>query len=94
MNEEEKWSINIDELERSHKESVAKGVTPKVLVVINPGNPTGTLITRQNLEKMVKFAYEKKMILIADEVYQTNIYTGDKFVSCRKVLAEMPAPYN
>jgi len=34
------------------------------------------------------------MVCIADEVYQENVYTEDKFISFRKVLAEMGEPYS
>ena len=44
---------------------------------------------------MIKFAKEEGMVLMADEVYQENIYQDERpFVSCRKVLKEMPAPYS
>jgi len=39
------------------------------LVVINPGNPTGAVLTRENIEDMIKFAYDNKILIVADEVY-------------------------
>lgn len=41
----------------------------KFIFQINPGNPTGTCLTEENIKEMIKFAYEHKMLLIADEVY-------------------------
>ena len=39
---------------------------------------------------MIKFATEKKLVLIADEVYRENIYKENtKFFSFRKVLNTM-----
>ena len=34
------------------------------------------------------------MLILADEVYQNNIYTDVPFISFRKVLAEMGEPYS
>lgn len=48
----------------------------RALVVINPGNPTGGVLSRENQNDIVKFCEEEKLVLIADEVYQTNIYAG------------------
>lgn len=66
------------------------GLTPKCLCVINPGNPTGAIFSEDTIRKMIKFATEKKLILIADEVYRENIYKENtKFISFRKVLNTM-----
>ena len=39
------WSLSLEELEKSYQQSVANGVKPRALVLINPGNPTGMLST-------------------------------------------------
>ena len=65
------------------------------MVVINPGNPTGQLLSEENIKEIIKFCYDKKLFLLADEVYQGNIYSEHKkFVSFKKVLSEMEEPYN
>lgn len=63
------------------------GIKPKAIVVINPGNPAGQVLDQKSLEAVVNFAYSKKLAVIADEVYQENIYTENKkFISLRKVI--------
>ncbi len=56
------------------------------LVFINPGNPTGQCLTADNLKELVKFAYDEGVVLMADEVYQPNIYqvmgTGGRACVC------------
>merc|ERR1712038_1604966 len=67
----------------------------KAIVIINPGNPTGQVLTRENIEAVIKFAAEKKLFVFADEVYQHNVYAqGSKFHSFKKVMTEMGAPYS
>lgn len=64
------------------------------MVVINPGNPTGNVLSREDIEDIIKICYEHEIVLIADEVYQSNIYKNDRpFISMRKVLAEMGEPF-
>ena len=41
---------------------------------INPGNPTGQCLSKENLQDLIKFAYEERVALMCDEVYQENIY--------------------
>ena len=61
----------------------------RALVVINPGNPTGQCLSRANQEEIVRLCAQHGVLLIADEVYQDNVYAEDKeFVSFRRVAAD------
>lgn len=94
LDESRNWQLDIGELERAFCEG-SNVSTPRAIVVINPGNPTGQVLSRQNIEDIIKFSYEKKLFLFADEVYQDNIYhEGSKFYSFKKVLTEMGEPYS
>ncbi|XGW23689.1 hypothetical protein V3C99_005702 [Haemonchus contortus] len=94
LHEESNWSLEEKELERAYQESLKKYNT-RVLCVINPGNPTGQVLSRENIETIIKFAHRHHLFLMADEVYQDNIYAkGSKFYSFKKVINEMGAPYN
>lgn len=75
-------------LQRSYDEA-KKTTNPRAIVVINPGNPTGQVLQRQNIVDIIKFAYKNRLFLLADEVYQDNIYAeGSKFFSFKKVLLQ------
>lgn len=63
------------------------------MVVINPNNPTGRLLTRQEMEEIVIFCVENSLALIASEVLQDLVHEGE-FISFRSVINSMPAPYN
>ncbi|XP_037907760.1 alanine aminotransferase 2-like [Hermetia illucens] len=93
LEEETNWGLNINELKRAIDE--AKEVCiPRAIVIINPGNPTGQVLTRANMEEIIKFAYEENLLILADEVYQHNVYEdGIEFHSFKKVLVEMGGPY-
>ena len=93
LNEEKNWALDISELERSLKENGAD-CTPRAIVIINPGNPTGSVLSEQNIKDVIKFAYDNKLFLFADEVYQDNVYAeGCKFHSFKKVMKSMGEPY-
>jgi len=89
LDEANNWALSTEELKRSINEARANGVIVKALCVINPGNPTGANLSQENLIEIIEFAKRENLCVLADEVYQTNIYRdGDKFVSMRKALAE------
>ncbi|CAL1544175.1 unnamed protein product [Lymnaea stagnalis] len=94
LNEADKWSLSVEELRRAVTE--AKGYCkPRAICIINPGNPTGQVLTRQNIEDVIKFAKEENLFIMADEVYQHNVYAEDsKFHSFKKVLTELGPPYS
>jgi len=94
LDESRGWALDVAELERSYNEAKSKSDI-KAIVVINPGNPTGQVQSRDNIEAVIKFAAEKKLFVFADEVYQHNVYAeGSQFHSFKKVMTEMGAPFS
>ena len=84
------WSLSVEELNKSYEAARAKKVLPRALVVINPGNPTGQCLTADNIRDIITFCAERNVVVMADEVYQENVYNLAKpFVSFRKVLKQM-----
>jgi len=63
----------------------------KGLALINPGNPTGQVMSRTDLATVCRFCADNGIVLLADEVYQRNVYVEDKqFISAKKVALETP----
>lgn len=94
LDESKNWALDIAELERSYNEAKEQ-FDIKCLVVINPGNPTGQVLPRDNIEDIIKFAHSKNLFIMADEVYQENVYAqGSEFHSFKKILSKMGSPYS
>ena len=88
LNEAEGWTCSKAKLSEAMKK--ASGVETRALVVINPGNPTGQVMGREDMQEIISFCVDHNIVLMADEVYQENIYTADKeFLSFRRVAHEM-----
>ncbi len=81
------WSLSRAALERACDQAKARGVRVRAIVVINPGNPSGAVLDEPNVEMVLAFARERRLAVLADEVYQENVYRpGDRFVSFARVL--------
>lgn len=94
LNEEKNWALDISELERALNEAKDR-CTPRAIVIINPGNPTGSVLSEQNIKDVIKFAHANKLFVFADEVYQNNVYAeGCAFHSFKKVMMQMGEPYS
>lgn len=89
LDEDNNWQINLESLEKSLKKAKQTEIKVKAIVVINPSNPTGSILDQQTIETIIKFAAKHKLVILADEVYQNNIFRGNKFVSFAKVLNDL-----
>lgn len=53
----------------------------KAILICNPGNPTGYLYTREELQKLADIALKHDLVIISDEVYREYVYDGEKQIS-------------
>lgn len=60
LDEENCWALNVNELRRAVQEA-KDHCDPKVLCIINPGNPTGQVQSRKCIEDVIHFAWEEKL---------------------------------
>ncbi len=92
LDEANGWKLSLPMLEASLAKAKAEGTHVKAICVINPGNPTGAVLDEANIAMIVAFAKAHGLSILADEVYQENIYlAGDAFVSFAKVLSQADA---
>lgn len=64
-------------------EDFEKKITPKTkaILICNPGNPTGYLYTREELQKLADIALKHDIVIISDEVYREYVYDGKQQIS-------------
>lgn len=85
LDEEDNWSLKVNELERAYQDSLER-CEPKAICLINPGNPTGQVLSLENIQEIIRWAYEKKLFILADEVTikiefrSIDIYFKSKFM--------------
>jgi len=90
LDEANSWQLNEHELVRSIEEARKNGVNPVAIAVINPGNPTGAVLSKENIRMVIRFAKANGLAIMADEVYQENVYAaGLKFHSFAQVMHEL-----
>ncbi len=79
LREENDFRLDTDELRRL--------VTPRTKLIIfnSPHNPTGGVLTRQDIEAIANVAREHDIMVMADEIYGRDLYEGE-FVS----IASLP----
>ena len=53
----------------------------RAIMITNPGNPTGAVLTREQLKLMLDIAREHELFIICDEVYREFVYADEPLMS-------------
>jgi len=80
LRQERDFRLDVDEL--------AALVTPRtrLLVLNSPANPTGGVLTRDDLERVAEIVRQHDLLVLADEIYARILYDGAEHVS----IASLP----
>ncbi len=90
LDEASGWGLDCGALTAAVAAARAAGQCVRALCVINPGNPTGQCLSRANQADVLRLCAAEGIVLLADEVYQDNVYAeGKEFTSFRKAAAEL-----
>ena len=75
LREERQFRIDLDEL--------GALITPRtrLLIVNTPQNPTGGVLTKEDVERIAELANRHDLLVIADEIYSQLVYDGFQHVS-------------
>jgi aspartate/methionine/tyrosine aminotransferase len=70
-----RWALDLDELERCVRRK------PRVIMVCNPNNPTGAVLTEAEMDAVVDAARRARAWLVADEIYRGAEVATDRSTS-------------
>jgi len=68
VDENSYWQLNVEQLEKHWNDEI------NVVLLASPSNPTGTLISNEQLEKIAEFCKERGVFLLVDEIYHGLVY--------------------
>ena len=77
--ESNRWKITADEFEE------AMSPRTKMIILNTPGNPTGSVYSREEIEAIVEVASYEDIIILADEIYEHLVYGEEEHVSVASV---------
>ncbi len=81
-----KWLPDVEDLKNKIKEN--ENITG--ILLINPGNPTGAVLSRDMFEEIVEIARINKMFIVCDEIYSKIVFNGHKPQFLSEVIGEVP----
>ncbi len=80
--EKNSWKITAEDFENA--------MTPrtKMIILNSPGNPTGSVYTREELRAISEVAAEEDIYILSDEIYEKLTYDGAEHVSIASLTPE------
>ncbi|GGL74315.1 aminotransferase [Streptomyces fumigatiscleroticus] len=77
------YRVSVEQLEAARTENT------KVLLFVSPSNPTGAVYTREQIEEIGRWALEKGLWVLTDEIYEHLVYGSAEFHSLPVVVPEL-----
>ena len=80
--QENDWKITPAQFEE------AMSPRTKMIIINSPGNPTGSVYTKEELRSLVEVAADEEIIILSDEIYESLTYDGAEHVSVASLTPE------
>jgi aspartate aminotransferase len=77
------WKITPSEFEE------AMSPMTKMIIINSPGNPTGSVYTKEELEALGEIAVGEDIVILSDEIYEKLVYGDQKHVSVASLSKEV-----
>jgi len=80
--QENNWKITPEDFEN------AMSPRTKMIIINSPGNPTGSIYTREELKALAEVAAEEDIFILSDEIYEKLTYDGAEHISVASISPE------
>lgn len=76
-----KFRFSVELFRHGYEQAISAGLRPRGLIIINPSNPLGDIYDEEIMQPVLKFAAEKDLHVIFDEIYAFSLFENQAFHS-------------
>ncbi|KAG8632724.1 1-aminocyclopropane-1-carboxylate synthase 3 [Manihot esculenta] len=82
------FRITMSALEKAYQQAKKLDLKVKGILIVNPSNPLGTSMTRNELNLIVSFAMAKQVHIVSDEIFSGTVFDSPNFISIAEALVD------
>lgn len=75
------FRFSVEIFQQGYQQAIAAGLRPRGIIIINPSNPLGDIYDEDIIKPVLKFAADKELHVIFDEIYAFSIFENHTFHS-------------
>jgi 1-aminocyclopropane-1-carboxylate synthase len=79
----------VADLNQVYDEAVNANHPPRILIICQPNNPTGTVYSNETMHTMIQWALDKDLHVVSDEIYAMSVFPGYETTSAATVMYEL-----
>jgi aspartate/methionine/tyrosine aminotransferase len=84
LDEEKNWEIDVDDLRKKIS------VKTKLICIINPNNPTGSVTNKKTIKEILNIAAEFEIPIASDEIYDGLIFDDVEYKNVASLADDVP----
>ncbi len=89
LDPQEGYRLTPAKIETALAQCNSKKIKPRILLICNPHNPLGTVLTAQEVRELIEFTRARQLHVIFDELYAQSVFNNNtQFTSCLAYPAE------